>query len=138
MEEPISTEAIPPPPPPPPPPISLSLVQPSQKKRLKPKVICIFRSLPIIASSYKFPSLLTTTITTTTSTSTKRLTMTSKQSQISSWLALLAFALPIGSGDDDLRKKVSDLIRDMKLTQFKVPYLCMSFFKTQIIYLSVT
>ncbi|BAT79117.1 protein MIZU-KUSSEI 1 [Vigna umbellata] len=49
------------PPPPPPPPMSLSLVRPSQKKRLKPKVIrvfrSVFRSLPIITPSCKFPSL---------------------------------------------------------------------------------
>ncbi|WVZ20632.1 hypothetical protein V8G54_007954, partial [Vigna mungo] len=41
--------------------MSLSLVRPSQKKRLKPKVIrvfrSVFRSLPIITPSCKFPSL---------------------------------------------------------------------------------
>jgi len=59
MGEPRSAPATPPPPPPPP--ISLSLVQPSQKKRLKPKVVrvfrSVFRSLPIITPSCKFPSL---------------------------------------------------------------------------------
>ncbi|ESW09592.1 hypothetical protein PHAVU_009G139800 [Phaseolus vulgaris] len=58
MGEPRSAEATPPPPPPPP--MALSLVRPSQKKRQKPKVIrvfrSVFRSLPIITPSCKFPS----------------------------------------------------------------------------------
>ncbi|KAG4389733.1 hypothetical protein AAZX31_06G139600 [Glycine max] len=52
-----SATSSPPPPPPQPPPISL--VQPSHKKRHKPKVIrvfrSVFRSLPIITPSCKFP-----------------------------------------------------------------------------------
>ena len=47
---------------------------------------------------------------------------------IASWLALLASALPAGGGDDDLRKKVSDLARDMKLAQFRVPSLSLRLF----------
>ncbi|XP_027336501.1 U-box domain-containing protein 44-like [Abrus precatorius] len=38
---------------------------------------------------------------------------------IGGWLSLLASALP-DADDDDLRKKVSDLSRDMKLVQFRV------------------
>ncbi|CAJ1974593.1 unnamed protein product [Sphenostylis stenocarpa] len=61
MEEPGSEPAPTPPPPPPPP---ISLVQPSQKKRLRPKVIrvfrSVFRSLPIITPC-KFPSIPTDT-----------------------------------------------------------------------------
>jgi len=47
---------------------------------------------------------------------------------IAAWLALLASALPSGDGDDDLRKKVSDLARDMKLAQFRVPSLSLRLF----------
>ncbi|RDX70345.1 Protein MIZU-KUSSEI 1, partial [Mucuna pruriens] len=58
MGEPRFASSLPPPPPPPPQPISL--LQPSQKKRHKPKVIrvfrSVFRSLPIITPSCKFPS----------------------------------------------------------------------------------
>ena len=48
---------------------------------------------------------------------------------ISSWLALLASALPAGGDDDDLHKKVSHLTRDMRLAQFRVPSLCCLFLK---------
>lgn len=46
---------------------------------------------------------------------------------IAGWLALLASALPAAGDDDDLRKKVSDLARDMKLAQFKVTSLSLCF-----------
>jgi len=46
---------------------------------------------------------------------------------IAAWLALLTSALPAAAGDDeDLRKKVSDLARDMKLAQFRVSSLSLS------------
>ncbi|KAK7382046.1 hypothetical protein VNO80_00704 [Phaseolus coccineus] len=47
---------------------------------------------------------------------------------ISSWLALLASALLTGGGNNDLCKKVSNLARDMKLTQFKGPSLSLHLF----------
>ncbi|XP_061372588.1 protein MIZU-KUSSEI 1 [Gastrolobium bilobum] len=56
-----TTTTLPPSPPPLPSPQKISLVQPSQRKKHKPKVVrvfrSVFRSLPIITPSCKFPSL---------------------------------------------------------------------------------